>query len=47
MDGANELTGFLRNRAGEHLRGVVRYPGDLYDIICLRDDIEERRMEEG
>lgn len=46
MGDADELTDFLEHRAGEHLRGVVRYLGGLYDVVYLRDDVQERRLEE-
>lgn len=33
------LVGFLRDRAGEHLRGVVRYDRDSHELLYRRRDV--------
>lgn len=42
--GATELTDFLQKTAGADLRGVVKYMGELTDIIYLRQDITEEGL---
>lgn len=39
-----ELTPYLKDTAGEYLRGVVAYNGNEYDIQFIRDDLRERRL---
>lgn len=38
------LTPYLKNAAGEYLRGVVWYEGDEYDIRFIRDDLRTQRL---
>ena len=40
-----ELFKYLEKRAGENLRGVVRYSQDSTDVPYLRDDVQEVRLE--
>lgn len=39
-----ELTSYLKDTAGDYLRGVVSYNGNEYDIQFIRDDLRERRL---
>ena len=41
----SDITTYLRDRVGEHLRGVVRYHRETLDILYLRDDVREVRLE--
>lgn len=41
----SDLTVYLQDRVGEQLRGVVRYHRDTLDILYLRDDVREVRLE--
>lgn len=41
----SDITAYLQDRVGEHLRGVVRYHRDTLDILYLRDDVREARLE--
>ena len=34
---ASDLITFLQNRAGEYLRGVIRYDQETTDVLYLRD----------
>lgn len=38
------LTTYLKQEAGEYLRGVVSYEDDEYDIQYIRDDLRTRRL---
>lgn len=38
------LTPYLKDAAGEYLRGVVWYEGDEYDIRFIRDDLRTQRL---
>lgn len=40
-----ELVSFLQQEAGDLLRGVVRYTGDSEDVLTLREDIQEYRLQ--
>lgn len=42
---SGNLLDFLRERAGDHLRGVARYTGNETDILYLREDIKEQRIQ--
>lgn len=42
---ASSLVSFLETRASEHLRGVARYKGNETDVLYMRDDIKERRIQ--
>lgn len=39
------LVEYLNERAGKYHRGTVRYEKDAIEILHLRDDIKERRLE--
>lgn len=39
-----ELTPYLKETAGEYLRGVVSYEGDEYEIRYIRDDLRTQRL---
>ncbi|WP_335998526.1 DUF7522 family protein [Halorientalis halophila] len=43
---ANELVEFLDDRAGEYLRGAVHYSESDYEVLYLRDDVNERYTDE-
>lgn len=38
------LTPYLREQAGEYLRGVVTYDGDEYEVQYIRDDLRTQRL---
>lgn len=42
---SSDITAYLRDRVGKHLRGVVRYHRDTLDVLYLRDDIREVRLQ--
>lgn len=44
-DAASKLVEFLQSRAGEYLRGAVHYTGDDYEVLYLRDDVEQKYSE--
>ena len=46
MDRENdkELTPYLKDAAGEYLRGVVWYEDNEYDIRFIRDDLRTKRL---
>ncbi|WP_134670907.1 DUF7522 family protein [Halorussus marinus] len=39
---AESLTEFLRERVGDHLRSVVHYTADDWQVVYLRDDVADR-----
>lgn len=39
-----ELTPYLKETAGEYLRGVVSYEGEEYEIHHIRDDLRTQRL---
>ena len=39
-----ELTPYLKQTAGEYLRGVVDYDGDEYEVQYIRDDLRKARL---
>ena len=39
-----ELLSYLKETAGEYLRGVVWYENDEYEIRYIRDDLRTRRL---
>lgn len=39
-----ELLSFLKETAGDYLRGVVWYEGDEYEIRYIRDDLRTRLL---
>lgn len=39
-----ELIPYLKDTAGENLRGVVWYEGNEYDIRFIRDDLRTQRL---
>jgi hypothetical protein len=38
------LVWFLKERAGKHLRGVLLYTEDGYEMLYLRDDLRNARL---
>jgi hypothetical protein len=42
---STKLVEYAKRRAGNYLRGVVRYDESSKDILYLRDDVRERRLE--
>lgn len=43
--GVRTLTDYARQRAGDYLRGIVSYDGDSNEVIYLRDDVREQRIQ--
>lgn len=41
----SQLQEYLKKRAGGPLCGIVRYDGNSTDVLFLRDDVRERRMQ--
>lgn len=39
---ADDLTDYLRDRAGETLRCVVLFSAEGYDVVYVRDDVDDR-----
>lgn len=40
-----DLQEYLEDRAGSYLGGIVRYNGNSTDVLYLRDDIREKRIQ--
>jgi hypothetical protein len=40
-ESANRLVDFLKQEAGEYLRGAIHYTGDDYVSLYMRDDIKD------
>jgi hypothetical protein len=38
---SNDLVGFLRDQAGEYLRAAIHYTDDDYELLYLRDDLDD------
>lgn len=38
---SGRLTDFLENRAGDHLRSVLRYDADEKNVVHVRDDVAD------
>lgn len=43
-DNVAELTPYLKQTAGDYLRGVVHYHGEEYDVRFIRDDLRTQRL---
>ena len=43
--GDAELVSYLKETAGDYLRGIVWYDGDEYEIRYIRDDLRTRRLQ--
>ena len=43
--GVRRLTDYAQQRVGEYLRGIVSYDGDSSDVVYLRDDVREQRIQ--
>jgi hypothetical protein len=41
----SEIVEYLQDRVGSHLRGVIRYHQESTDILYLRDDVHEVRLQ--
>lgn len=45
-DKQRHLLTFLKDRAGDYLRGVAIYDADSYETIYIRDDVRAVHFEE-
>ena len=43
--GVRTLTDYARQRTGDYLRGIVSYDGDSSDVVYLRNDVREQRIQ--
>jgi hypothetical protein len=46
-ESASRLVDFLKEQAGEYLRGAIHYSGDEYVSLYMRDDIDALYSPEG